>query len=167
MAVDPELLAILVCPKTKGPLELVELKEETRKSLVEKYREKFRDEEPVVGMASHEHGELTHRLVPLQGSAPAVSGLHSQILSGLPEANLRYVPDAVEAEERVRGGAAGAFFLPPMTVARVRSTVLSGSRLPEKSTYFWPKPRTGMVIRPHDFSFDGAVAHEPGDRLDA
>src|SRR5262245_7550343 len=48
MAVDPELLAILVCPKTKGPLELVELKEATRKALVEKYREKFRDEEPVV-----------------------------------------------------------------------------------------------------------------------
>ena len=48
MAVDPELLAILVCPKTKGPLELVELKESTRKALVEKYREKFRDEEPVV-----------------------------------------------------------------------------------------------------------------------
>jgi uncharacterized protein YbaR (Trm112 family) len=48
MAVDPELLAILVCPKTKGPLELVELPEATRKALVEKYREKFRDEEPVV-----------------------------------------------------------------------------------------------------------------------
>jgi uncharacterized protein YbaR (Trm112 family) len=48
MAVDPELLAILVCPKTKGPLELVELNEEARRKLVEKYREKFRDEEPVV-----------------------------------------------------------------------------------------------------------------------
>ena len=48
MAVDPELLAILVCPKTKGPLELVPLKEETRRRLVEKYREKFRDEEPIV-----------------------------------------------------------------------------------------------------------------------
>jgi uncharacterized protein YbaR (Trm112 family) len=48
VAVDPELLAILVCPKTKGPLELVELSEETRRQLVEKYRDKFRDEEPVV-----------------------------------------------------------------------------------------------------------------------
>ena len=48
MPVDPELLAILVCPKTKGPLELVELNEATRKSLIDKYREKFRDEEPVV-----------------------------------------------------------------------------------------------------------------------
>ena len=48
MAVDPELLAILVCPKTKGPLELVELDSGTRQALIEKYREKFRDEEPVV-----------------------------------------------------------------------------------------------------------------------
>ena len=48
MAVDPELLAILVCPKTKGSLELVELPAEVRASLKERYREHFRDEEPVV-----------------------------------------------------------------------------------------------------------------------
>ena len=48
MAVDPELLEILVCPKTKGALELVELPESVRQGLVEKYREHFRDEEPVV-----------------------------------------------------------------------------------------------------------------------
>ena len=126
----------------------------------------IRDEDPVVGMASHENGELTHRLIPLDGPPPAVSGLHAQILSGLAEGAVRYVPDAVEAEERVRGGAAGAFFLPSMTVARVRSTILSGDRLPEKSTYFWPKPRTGMVIRPYDPSFDGLIARESSDRLD-
>ena len=48
MAVDQELLAILVCPKTRGALELVDLDETTRRTLVDKYREKFRDEEPVV-----------------------------------------------------------------------------------------------------------------------
>ena len=48
MAVDPELLEILVCPKTKGDLEVVELPEETRAALVEKYRADFRDTEPVV-----------------------------------------------------------------------------------------------------------------------
>jgi uncharacterized protein YbaR (Trm112 family) len=48
MAVDPELLEILVCPKTKGALELVELPAEVRSSLIEKYREHFREEEPVV-----------------------------------------------------------------------------------------------------------------------
>lgn len=48
MAVDPELLEILVCPKTRGELEVVDLPEELRQMLAEKYREHFRDEEPVV-----------------------------------------------------------------------------------------------------------------------
>jgi uncharacterized protein YbaR (Trm112 family) len=51
MAVDPELLEILVCPKSKGALEVVPLPEELRRSLADKYREHFRDEEPVVEQA--------------------------------------------------------------------------------------------------------------------
>jgi uncharacterized protein YbaR (Trm112 family) len=64
MAVDPELLAILVCPKTRGPLELVDLSDATRRELVEKYREKFRDEEPVVtqGLYSKE-ADLVYPIV--------------------------------------------------------------------------------------------------------
>jgi len=48
MAVDPELLEILVCPKSKGALELIPLPDGVRAGLVEKYREHFRDETPVV-----------------------------------------------------------------------------------------------------------------------
>ncbi len=48
MAVDPDLLEILVCPKTKGELELVELPAELCRQLVEKYQEHFRKEAPVV-----------------------------------------------------------------------------------------------------------------------
>lgn len=48
MAVDPDLLEILVCPETKGKLELVELPGEVCEGLVEKYREHFQDEEPEV-----------------------------------------------------------------------------------------------------------------------
>lgn len=48
MAIDSELLEILVCPKTKGELELIPLPEEVREQLIEKYREHFRDQEPVV-----------------------------------------------------------------------------------------------------------------------
>lgn len=54
MNVDPKLLEILVCPVDKTPLEVVELPDRVRRRLVEKYREQFRDEEPVVevGLAS-------------------------------------------------------------------------------------------------------------------
>jgi uncharacterized protein YbaR (Trm112 family) len=48
MAVDAELLEILVCPKTHGELEVVDLPADVRQRMVEKYREHFRDEEPVV-----------------------------------------------------------------------------------------------------------------------
>ena len=54
MAVDPKLLEILVCPVDKTPLEVVELPEAVCQRLVEKYRDQFKDEEPVVevGLAS-------------------------------------------------------------------------------------------------------------------
>ncbi|HVS65411.1 MAG TPA: Trm112 family protein [Thermoanaerobaculia bacterium] len=62
--VDAELLEILVCPKCKGKLETVELPEEVRARLVEKYREHFRDEEPEVheGLVCRE-SELVYPIV--------------------------------------------------------------------------------------------------------
>jgi uncharacterized protein YbaR (Trm112 family) len=54
MSIDPKLLEILVCPVDKTPLEVVELPNRVRARLVEKYREQFKDEVPVVeiGLAS-------------------------------------------------------------------------------------------------------------------
>lgn len=54
MAIDPKLLEILVCPVDKTPLEVVDLPDEVRARLVEKYREQFKNEDPVVeiGLAS-------------------------------------------------------------------------------------------------------------------
>jgi uncharacterized protein YbaR (Trm112 family) len=48
MPLDPDLLAILVCPKSRAPLEKVALPPAIRASLVERYREHFRDQTPVV-----------------------------------------------------------------------------------------------------------------------
>jgi uncharacterized protein YbaR (Trm112 family) len=48
MPVDPELLAILVCPQSRGALEVVPLPPPVAARLVERYREHFRDETPVV-----------------------------------------------------------------------------------------------------------------------
>lgn len=54
MTIDPKLLEILVCPVDKTPLDIVELPKEVCARLVEKYREQFKDEDPVVeiGLAS-------------------------------------------------------------------------------------------------------------------
>jgi uncharacterized protein YbaR (Trm112 family) len=48
MAVDPQLLDILVCPACKTDLELIALPAETCAALVDRYRDKFRDETPEV-----------------------------------------------------------------------------------------------------------------------
>lgn len=48
MTLDPDLLAILVCPKCRAALAQVALPEATCRNLVERYREHFRDELPVV-----------------------------------------------------------------------------------------------------------------------
>ncbi|HET7433364.1 MAG TPA: Trm112 family protein [Thermoanaerobaculia bacterium] len=48
MAVDQELLEILACPLCKQEVKLVPLPEERRGAIRDKYREKFRGEEPVV-----------------------------------------------------------------------------------------------------------------------
>ncbi len=45
---DPELLELLVCPRSKGPLQLVPLSPEVCGRLVDRYREHFGDEEPEV-----------------------------------------------------------------------------------------------------------------------
>ena len=60
MSVDPELLAMLVCPKSRAALELVDLPGPLRSRLVDRYREHFRDEEPVVeqGLLCRESGLL-------------------------------------------------------------------------------------------------------------
>ena len=114
------------------------------------------DETLTIGTAAWEDRELVHRAGRLDGQPPVVCALHDDIIVSLPEPRLSYQPDAVAAEEAVRmRAAASAVFLPPTHVDRIRSVVERGDRLPEKSTYFWPKPRTGMVIRPLDLA-DGA-----------
>jgi uncharacterized protein (DUF1015 family) len=43
-----------------------------------------------------------------------------------------------------------ALLLPPVTVDQIRAAALAGIRMPQKTTFFAPKPRTGLVIRSLD-----------------
>jgi uncharacterized protein (DUF1015 family) len=98
------------------------------------------------------NGELVHLIGRLEGEPPTVSALHLSILDPMPGVReLGFVQDPALAEEMVHTGRFDlAFFLPPARVEYVRAVVEHGGQLPQKSTYFWPKPRTGMVIRPLD-----------------
>jgi uncharacterized protein (DUF1015 family) len=120
------------------------------------------DDDLRFGAAVRADGGLLHLVGRLEGPPPTVAALHRQLLDPMPGArDVRFVPDAFGAEAAVRSGQADlALFLPPARVANVRSVVASGGRLPEKSTYFWPKPRTGLVIRPLDPP-PGAVGQTP------
>ncbi len=94
---------------------------------------------------------MTHLVGRLEGEPPTVSALHRSLLDGPETGEVRFVADAALAEAEVREGHADlALFLPPARIEHVHAVVAAGGRLPQKSTYFWPKPRTGMVIRPLD-----------------
>jgi uncharacterized protein (DUF1015 family) len=68
--------------------------------------------------------------------------------AGLPEHEVVYEAeiDAVLAD--VDAGGAVGVVLRPATVAQIAATAHGGERMPPKTTYFWPKPRTGFVFRP-------------------
>ena len=103
------------------------------------------------GAARRTADGMTHIVGRVEGQPPTVAALHRAILDPMEPSELRFVPDAALADAEVREGHADlALFLPPARVENVRAVVASGGRLPQKSTYFWPKPRTGMVIRPLD-----------------
>jgi uncharacterized protein (DUF1015 family) len=115
---------------------------------LEEVLETVDDRKVAYGSVSHEDGALVHRVAELDGAPPTVCRLHEQELDERDA--IRFTPDAVAAEEAVRSGVAvAAYFLPATDAATIRSVVARGERLPEKSTFFWPKPRTGLIARPH------------------
>ena len=84
-----------------------------------------------------------------------VSVLHSLILEKLmgidkenmaKQINLKYTRDANEAVESVDNGANCAFFLNPTRVEQIAAVGSAGQKMPQKSTYFYPKLITGLVM---------------------
>jgi uncharacterized protein (DUF1015 family) len=69
-------------------------------------------------------------------------------LAELPPHNLAYEHDIAQALMAIRNGdVTAAVFCRPATVSQIARTAHGGERMPPKTTFFWPKPRTGMVMR--------------------
>jgi uncharacterized protein (DUF1015 family) len=77
-----------------------------------------------------------------------VSILHELVLGRLlHESDIAYEMDVRKCLQLVReGGYAAAFFLNPTRVEDVEKVALSSLRMPPKSTYFYPKLLTGLVL---------------------
>jgi len=73
------------------------------------------------------------------------------VLPAVPGVSLAYRNDANAVAAQVeKGDADAAVLLRPVTVDTIRAAAAADLRMPEKTTFFAPKPRTGMVFRSLD-----------------
>jgi uncharacterized protein (DUF1015 family) len=73
------------------------------------------------------------------------------VLPAVPDVSLAYRNDARTVAAQVEKGAAdAAVLLRPVDVHTIRAAAAADLRMPEKTTFFAPKPRTGMVVRSLD-----------------
>jgi uncharacterized protein (DUF1015 family) len=91
------------------------------------------------------------QVLPLEGDV-AVVELHEQVIDNIlgkrsAEELLLYTRDPAEAVRWVdEGVGSAAFFLDAPDLKQVLNLAREGKTLPQKSTYFYPKPPSGMVF---------------------
>ncbi len=61
------------------------------------------------------------------------------------------VAEALDWVDRSIADADAAFLLEPTPVRSISAVAQEGDVMPQKSTYFYPKALTGLVINPHEW----------------
>ena len=94
---------------------------------------------------------LPHAEVLEQEGNDLDSNLIATALAALPPHEVMHRHSVTEAMEALRDGEGqAAFLLRPVTVAQIDEWANARRRMPPKTTFFSPKPRTGMVFRSLD-----------------
>lgn len=96
------------------------------------------------------HGDVLLRPRPdaLASAADLDSARLDVALAALPEHALRFQHGVDNVRAAVAGGDAQfGVLLRPATVAQIETNAHSGQRMPPKTTFFHPKPKTGLVFR--------------------
>ena len=79
------------------------------------------------------------------------AGLDTAVVDRFGLEGVRFTPSAEEAARAVDAGEAGsAFLVRAPTVEQVEALARTGERMPEKSTYFYPKLAAGLLFAPFD-----------------
>ncbi len=77
--------------------------------------------------------------------------IEALVVPRLTDASWQYRHDANGVAALVdKGTATAAILCTPVSVATTRAAAIDRVRMPQKTTFFWPKPRTGMVFRTLD-----------------
>lgn len=85
------------------------------------------------------------------------------VLDGLPGVEVRFQHGWSEVVAAVMSGRAEAgILLRPATVAQIAAVAERRDRMPPKTTFFTPKPATGLVLRGLDDQASGTRARDPG-----
>ena len=97
---------------------------------------------------------LASRLIPRPGAFDGIRSLDGAwleaTLDGV-EAQVTYQHGLAEVVDAVRTGeAAAAILIRPVDIVEIERTARQGLLMPPKSTFFTPKLRTGLVVRPLD-----------------
>jgi len=104
----------------------------------------------VIGLATKDGFKLLFPLPALEEATEEDldSSRLKVALAALPDHELTYQPGWHRATAAVREGRAdAAFLLRPVPVTKIEDVAYGGHRMPPKSTFFEPKPRTGMAFR--------------------
>ena len=89
---------------------------------------------------------------PRRPVATSTRPASTRALAALPVGDVAFQHgvDRGASTRSARGEAQAGFLLRPATVAQIVDIAHGGERMPPKSTFFSPKPRTGMVFRSLD-----------------
>jgi uncharacterized protein (DUF1015 family) len=118
-------------------------------------RARMRDED-ALGLIDRSGLALLRPTREVTDTSEALSDVDSirfdaHVRPALPGATVTFRSDAAAVATLVEKGAVdAAVLLRPVTVAQIRAAAFARVRMPEKTTFFSPKPRTGMVFRSLD-----------------
>ena len=97
---------------------------------------------------------MAHQVEVDQLRPVLVRSIHQRFAAVAAGVRIPYSKAAADAPTLVETGADGAdaaFLLEPTPVASILAVARDGDVMPQKSTYFYPKALTGLVLNPHEW----------------
>ena len=105
------------------------------------------------GPSLHEGGPALRRLdvTLLEAALNRLCGIDAAAIAGGRLAYSKSVSEALDWVDEGKEGADAAFLLDPTPVAEITAVASEGDVMPQKSTYFYPKALTGLIINTHEW----------------